>query len=164
MQDPKIYSPDKVNIHGEGPNPTTLKTCGKQVFKIVNEEGKLVSRSPPWFSTHAERKTKLNVAVYNVFHPDHLQLMIEHSRQIPRNSHIQRGGQFDFFSEGEMVGIGSRAPAGGAPGDCYRPYNTISANSLNDIDLLFNYTEVDMYLLPVILPNNFGMFRILQSS
>lgn len=91
---------------------------------------------------HAERNTKLDVAVYNAFHQDHLNLMIKHSKQIPRNSRIQRGAQFDFFSEGEMVGIGSRAPAGGAPADCYRQYDTVSARSLHDIDLLFNHAEV----------------------
>jgi hypothetical protein len=82
------------------------------------------------------------VAIYNVFHPDHLKLMIEHSKQIPRNSLIQRGCQFDFFSEGEMVGIGSRALAGGTPADCYRQYDTVSVRSLNGIDLMFNNAEV----------------------
>jgi hypothetical protein len=68
--------------------------------------------------------------------------MIDHSKQIPRRSVIKRGDQFAFFSEGEMLGIGTRAPAGGAPADCYAPYATINARSVNDIRLLFNHAEV----------------------
>jgi hypothetical protein len=68
--------------------------------------------------------------------------MIDHSKQLPRASLIKRGDQFAFFSEGEMLGIGSRAPAGGAPADCYAPYPTTNARSMNDICLLFNHAEV----------------------
>jgi hypothetical protein len=71
--------------------------------------------------------------------------MIEHSTKIPRNHTIKRGAKFAFFSEGEMVGIGSRVPAGGAPADCYRQYETVSARSLHDIDLLFNHAEVGVH-------------------
>lgn len=87
------------------------------------------------------------MAVYNAFLPSHLKRMIEHSKQIPRNAPIQRGSQFAFFSEGNMTGIGSRAPAGGAPADCYRQYKTVNARSLHDIDMLFNHAEVGTFKL-----------------
>jgi hypothetical protein len=45
-----------------------------------------------------------------------------------------------------MVGLGSCEPAGGASGDAYRAYKGMSANSLDDIDLLFNHAEVHLLL------------------
>jgi hypothetical protein len=69
-----------------------------------------------------------------------------HSKQLPRSRAIQRGNQFSYLSGGSMVGLGSREPAGGASGDAYRAYESMSASSLDDIDLLFNHAEVHLLL------------------
>ena len=46
-----------------------------------------------------------------------------------------------------MRGIGSRLPAGGSPANAYGAYDGTSADSLEDLDLLFNYAEVCDYCL-----------------
>lgn len=73
--------------------------------------------------------------------------MVNHSKKLSKIKPIKRGGQFQQFSQGQMRGIGSRLPAGGAPGDAYRAYEGTSADSLEDLDLLFNHAEVCDYCL-----------------
>jgi hypothetical protein len=45
-----------------------------------------------------------------------------------------------------MVGLGSREPSGSASSDAYRAYEGMSANSLDDINMLFNHAEVHLLL------------------
>ena len=72
-----------------------------------------------------------------------------HSKKLPRSRAIQRGSQFNYLSGGTMVGLGSREPAGGASGDAYRAYEGMSADSLDDIDLLFNHAEVHLHCFEI---------------
>lgn len=85
--------------------------------------------------------------MYNAFQEDHLKKMIDHSKKLSEIKLIKCGKQFLHFSEGHMRGIGSRFPAGGAPADAYRVYDGTSADSLEDLDLLFNHAEVCDYYL-----------------
>jgi hypothetical protein len=85
---------------------------------------------------------QIDIMVYNAFRPDHLARMLDHSKQLPRNRPIRRGKQFKKYSGGWMAGYGSRQPAGGAAADTYRAYSSMSADSVQDIDLLFNHAEV----------------------
>lgn len=84
----------------------------------------------------------MDVVVYGAFKAEHLERMVEHSKLIPRGNPIQRGQKFAFLSAGSMIGVGSRVPAGGAPADTYRGYDVMRAESLEDINLLFNHAEV----------------------
>ena len=72
--------------------------------------------------------------------------MIAHSKQLPRSRVIRRGNQFSYLSGGSMVGLGSRQPSGGPSSNAYRAYEGMSANSLDDIDMLFNHAEVHLLL------------------
>jgi hypothetical protein len=70
--------------------------------------------------------------------------MINHSKCLGRAQTIQRGKQFRYFTQGSMKGFGSREAAGGAPADAYRAYDTMSAETEHDIDILFNHAEVSL--------------------
>lgn len=59
---------------------------------------------------------------------------------------IKRGAKFEAWSYGKMVAIGSRQPAGGIPGDCYREYPELNGDTLEDIQALFTYAYVSCFL------------------
>lgn len=58
---------------------------------------------------------------------------------------IKRGAIFQAWDYGQMVAIGSRQPAGGIPGDCYREYPDMKADSVQDISKLFTYAYVSLF-------------------
>jgi hypothetical protein len=55
---------------------------------------------------------------------------------------MRRGGQFDFYGDGDMIANGSSAGMGGLGGSGYAPVSGIEATSLGGIDLIFNEVEV----------------------
>jgi hypothetical protein len=89
----------------------------------------------------------VDILLYNAFREDHLEKMVDHSKKSSKIKPIKRGEQFHHLSVGHMRGIGSRIPAGGAPGDAYRAYDGTSADSLEELDLLFNHAEVCDYVI-----------------
>jgi hypothetical protein len=91
----------------------------------------------------------VDILLYNAFQEDHLEKMVDHSKKLSKLKLIKQGEQFCHFSEGHMRGIGSCFPAGRAPADSYRVYKGISADSLEDLDLLFNHAEVCDYHLEI---------------
>lgn len=72
-----------------------------------------------------------------------------HSKKLPCSRAIRQGNQFKYLSGGTMVGLCSHELAGGASGDAYRAYEGMSANSLEDIDLLFNHAEVHFHCFEI---------------
>jgi hypothetical protein len=55
---------------------------------------------------------------------------------------VKRGGSHASWQYGSMVPVGSRIPQGGKPGDAYASYASMSADSIDDVDVMFNHAEV----------------------
>ena len=72
---------------------------------------------------------------------------MDHHNDLKNVKPLQRGQQFDFYSSGRMTALGTRAPAGGRPGDAYAMYHGMEAETLKGMTALFNHAEVQIYLI-----------------
>jgi hypothetical protein len=80
--------------------------------------------------------------LYEAFREDHLKKMLRYHAAQTKVKPLVRGQQFNYYSYGKMWVFGTRAAAGGAPGDALRMYEGISADTLDALNSMFNYAEV----------------------
>jgi hypothetical protein len=88
--------------------------------------------------------------MFGVFTDDEL-AMLQHKRnEFPRAAAVGRGGQFQPWKNGEMVGIGSRMPSGGRPGDTYTVYQGMEiVDDVNHIKKVFQHAKVSTFHEPI---------------
>lgn len=67
------------------------------------------------------------------------QTLLDHHTKIAEFKGIERGAKLKASEAGVMIGVGSRQPSGGLPGDGYREYDTMKGE---DIKTLFSYAYV----------------------
>jgi hypothetical protein len=84
--------------------------------------------------------------MFGVFTHDEL-VMLQHNRnEFPRATAVGRGGQFQPWKNGEMVGVGSRMPSGGRPGDTYTVYQGMEiVDDVNHIKKVFEHAKVSTF-------------------
>ncbi|KDR71175.1 hypothetical protein GALMADRAFT_75401 [Galerina marginata CBS 339.88] len=111
-------------------NDEILKTCGMQLFLIIEEETEKI----------------LDFWIYNAFSDDIFQRLVLHHSKLQTVKGLTRGSQFNFYSQGKMFPKGARAPMGGAPGDTYTFYTGMEAVTLKNIEALFDDAEDSMIL------------------
>lgn len=70
-----------------------------------------------------------------------------HHQELQNVKAINRGRQFDLYSEGQMFGRGARSAMGGMRGDAYVFYHGMDADQEQGIQALFNDAEVNIFLL-----------------
>lgn len=75
-------------------------------------------------------------------------LLRHHAQAVASAPSVHRGGSHESWRLGVMVPIGSRIPQGGRPGDAYASYGYMSAETPEQIDILFDQAEVaDFYFI-----------------
>jgi len=84
--------------------------------------------------------------MFGVFTDDEL-VMLQHNRnELPRAAAVGRGGQFQAWKNGEMLGFGSRMPSGGRPGDTYTVYQGMEImDDVNHIKKLFQHAKASTF-------------------
>ena len=80
--------------------------------------------------------------MFNAFPEAVLKTLIDHHEALQTIKGVDRGDQFESYSQGSMVPKGSRAPKGGAPGDSYTMYSGMDAVDEQSINALFDDAEV----------------------
>ncbi|KAJ7649390.1 hypothetical protein DFH06DRAFT_1135010 [Mycena polygramma] len=59
---------------------------------------------------------------------------------------LVRGQQFNYYSYGKMFAFGTRPGAGGGEGDALRMYEGIAADTVDQLNCMFNYAEESLIL------------------
>ncbi|KAJ3834551.1 hypothetical protein EV361DRAFT_1004669 [Lentinula raphanica] len=112
-----------------------IMRCGHQLLLVVDE-----------FEDTSDPNSKIidwasNVADFiwwNVFDEEKLAKLQDAVVESTGVSAVKRGAQFDNYSGGKMVPIGSRIGSGGRPGDTYTSYAGLEATTEKGLDILFN--------------------------
>ncbi|PPQ96188.1 hypothetical protein CVT26_004823 [Gymnopilus dilepis] len=89
----------------------------------------------------------LDFWTYNAFSEPVLEQLNCHHQALQTIKSIDRGKQFDTYTQGHMVAKGSRAPKGGSPGDAYTMYSGMGAVDEKSINALFDDAEDSMILV-----------------
>ncbi|KAK7055237.1 hypothetical protein R3P38DRAFT_2499179 [Favolaschia claudopus] len=126
---PKIFSPDELALQGciltaIKKEEAIVTRCGTQIIELCSADGKV-----------------LDVVVYGAFPQDVLERMKEHHHTPTKCKPLLRGSQFEGLGGGKMEAHGSALPKGGRGGSAYGPIAGFTANSLDDMDIIFNEVE-----------------------
>ncbi|KAJ7620016.1 hypothetical protein DFH06DRAFT_1174495 [Mycena polygramma] len=135
-----LYTPDDIRNRGykfEGyeRDEEVIARCGMQVTFIHDEKSDLL----------------VDVAVYEAFPDEVMQRFKAHQDTPTKCRPLTRGGQFDFYKAGEMIGHGSVAPMGGGKGSGYAPVTGFDAETTDGIDVIFNEVEAAAVMMVVLL-------------
>ncbi|KAJ7665153.1 hypothetical protein DFH06DRAFT_1323551 [Mycena polygramma] len=124
---PEVLHPDdpRLQIRFFQEDPARLARCGRHLLLFVDAD------------TDAIRDFYL----YGAFSPHELARMLQHHEDLTGIKPLTRGGQFEWYSPGQMIGIGPRVATGGAPGDALRLYEGMEARSAAGLNALFNHAE-----------------------
>jgi hypothetical protein len=90
--------------------------------------------------------------IFGAFTEEELQNLRKSRSSFPNSSGIDRGGQFQPWKNGEMLGIGSRMPSGGRKGDTYTVYRGMAIR--DDIEMvrkLFKYAKVRSQYITIMI-------------
>ncbi|KAJ6541741.1 hypothetical protein B0H19DRAFT_958923 [Mycena capillaripes] len=133
----KIYSPDNLRKRGLKfecieRDEEVIRRCGKQVLHFKNAKGNLI-----------------DIAVYEAFPPETMKVLKKHHHAKSKCRPMKRGGQFDFYGDGEMVVNGHSAGSGGLAASGYSAVAGFEAVSLAGIDIIFNEVEDAVLMLEV---------------
>ncbi|PPQ75845.1 hypothetical protein CVT26_001221 [Gymnopilus dilepis] len=109
-----------------------LERCGSLTYYICDEK---------------EPNKILDFWMFNAFPEAVLKTLIDHHEALQTIKGVDRGDQFESYSQGSMVPKGSRAPKGGAPGDSYTMYSGMDAVDEQSINALFDDAEDSMILV-----------------
>ncbi|KAJ3843301.1 hypothetical protein F5878DRAFT_638167, partial [Lentinula raphanica] len=112
-----------------------IARCGHQLLLVVDEfedTSDPNSKIIDWASKVAD------FIWWNVFDEEKLAKLQEAVVESTGVSAVKRGAQFDNYSGGKMVPIGSRIGSGGRPGDTYTSYAGLEATTEKGLDILFN--------------------------
>ncbi|KAJ3745205.1 hypothetical protein EV360DRAFT_90124 [Lentinula raphanica] len=139
-----MYHPDAVGKT----NPLTLqcvqvnedivRRCGHQLCLIVDEED-------PKTPTSQIVNWGMNVVDFvwfNPFNNETLAVLQDAVVESTGVSALKRGAQFESYSGGTMIPLGSRTASGGRPGDTYTSYAGLDATSEKGLDILFNQAAI----------------------
>ncbi|KAJ3535716.1 hypothetical protein NMY22_g6363 [Coprinellus aureogranulatus] len=110
-------------------NEDVIKRCGVQIFRILDKD------------TPGPNHVLRDFWVYKAFDDDTFKSLSEHVRRFSHYKGIVRGSQFETFTQGKMCPFGERTPRGGAPGDCHRLYDSMSAATPELVHCLFDNAE-----------------------
>ncbi|KDR77442.1 hypothetical protein GALMADRAFT_65655, partial [Galerina marginata CBS 339.88] len=125
-----ILHPTKLGLKKVEWNDKILENCGMQLFMIVE----------------AGTERILDFWIYNAFSEDNFNKLVQHHSRLQEVKSLDRGSQFNSYSQGKMFPKGARAPMGGAPGDTYTFYTGMEAVTLKGIESLFDDAEDSMIL------------------
>ncbi|KAJ6466591.1 hypothetical protein C8R47DRAFT_1078966 [Mycena vitilis] len=124
---PEVLHPDdpRLQIRFFKEDEARLKRCGRHLLLFVDAD------------TDAVRDFYL----YGAFADDVMARMLQHHEDLTGIKPLTRGGQFDWFTSGEMIGVGPRVATGGGPADALRLYEGMEARSAAGLNALFNHAE-----------------------
>ncbi|KAJ3709773.1 hypothetical protein C8R42DRAFT_729838 [Lentinula raphanica] len=114
-------------------NEDIVQRCGHQLCLIVDEEDPKTPTS------------KINVKDFIWWKPfdnDILAALQDAVVQSTGVGALKRGAQFDSYSGGKMVPLGSRTASGGRAGDTYTSYAGLDATTEKGLDILFNQAAI----------------------
>ncbi|KAJ3967149.1 hypothetical protein EV361DRAFT_871851 [Lentinula raphanica] len=132
-----MYHPDAIGktnpltLQCVQPNEDIVRRCGHQLCLIVDEEdpNTPMSQIVDWATVNQKANETLAV----------LQDAVVESTGV---SALKRGAQFESYSGGTMVPLGSRTASGGRAGDTYTSYAGLDATSEKGLDILFNQAAI----------------------
>ncbi|KAJ3722194.1 hypothetical protein C8R42DRAFT_641631 [Lentinula raphanica] len=139
-----MYHPDAIGktnpltLQCVQPNEDIVRRCGHQLCLVVDEEDPKtpMSQIVDWDT---------NVIDFVWFHPFNSETLAVLQDAVVEStgvSALKRGAQFESYSGGTMVPLGSRTASGGRAGDTYTSYAGLDATSEKGLDILFNQAAI----------------------
>ncbi|KAJ3521515.1 hypothetical protein NMY22_g12282 [Coprinellus aureogranulatus] len=110
-------------------NEDIVQRCGVQIFRILDRD------------TPGPNHSLRDFWMYNAFDKETFNSLSQHVRRFGNHKGLVRGRQFDTFTQGKMCPFGERSPKGGAPGDCHRLYDSMSAATPDMVHCLFDNAD-----------------------
>ncbi|PPQ72972.1 hypothetical protein CVT26_014517 [Gymnopilus dilepis] len=123
---PVIHPKHDLHLKDIRCSPDILKRCGSMTYYFFDEN---------------DPDTVLDFFSYGAFPEKVLEKLISHHQRLQTVKSLKRGKQFNTYSQGQMFPKGSRAPAGGIPGDAYTMYKGLEAVDETSIEALFDDAE-----------------------
>ncbi|KAJ3832122.1 hypothetical protein F5878DRAFT_666857 [Lentinula raphanica] len=139
-----MYHPDAIGktnpltLQCVQPNEDIVRRCGHQLCLIVDEED-------PKTPTSQIVDWATNVIDFVWFHPFNSETLAVLQHAVVEStgvSALKRGAQFESYSGGTMIPLGSRTASGGRAGDTYTSYAGLDATSEKGLDILFNQAAI----------------------
>ncbi|KAJ7821727.1 hypothetical protein B0H13DRAFT_1920547 [Mycena leptocephala] len=121
----------KLNLRFIEADPARIERCGRHLVWIIDQD----------------TDEKIDFVLFEAFSEEHLKLMLEYHALLTKVQPVVRGQQFNYYTHGKMYPHGAHAGSGGADGDALRLYEGISANTLQDLNCMFNYAEELLILI-----------------
>jgi hypothetical protein len=90
----------------------------------------------------ADHRFQHDFYLFNTFAPNVLQKLLKHHEELTGIEPLTRGRQFNWFTPGQMIGIGPRVACSGGDGDALRLYEGMEAATEAGLNALFNHAEV----------------------
>ncbi|KAJ7807733.1 hypothetical protein B0H13DRAFT_2482759 [Mycena leptocephala] len=112
-------------------DPVRIKECGRHLVWIVDEE----------------TNEKIDFVLFKAFSEEHLKLMMAYHKDLTKVQPVVRGQQFNYYTHGKMFPFGTRHGSGGGDGDALRMYEGISADTIDELNCMFNYAEEMLILI-----------------
>ncbi|KAJ3964487.1 hypothetical protein EV361DRAFT_873970 [Lentinula raphanica] len=126
--DVKVFHYDNIVSH-----------CGHQLMLVLDQhrDPSVIDQSLVDWKTVHEKKV-IDFAWWNPLDDDMLSILQDNVVESTSVQAVKRGGQFQTFSSGKMVPVGSRIPSGGRPADAYTSYSGLEASTQDGLEILFN--------------------------
>ncbi|KAJ3831235.1 hypothetical protein F5878DRAFT_667770 [Lentinula raphanica] len=142
-----VGSTDPIKLHGLEPDPTILARCGHQLLLVLDKfrDPSVKDQSLVVWKT-VRQQNVVDFMWWNPFDDEMLSILQDNVVESTGVQAVKRGGQFQTFSSGKMVPVGSRIPSGGRPGDSYTSYSGLEASTQNGLDILFNQAATSIIM------------------
>ncbi|KAJ3752741.1 hypothetical protein EV360DRAFT_88447 [Lentinula raphanica] len=148
-----LFHPDSVGttnpitLRGLEPDPDIIAHCGHQLLLVLNEhrDPSITNQSIVDWKTARDKKI-IDFIWFGAFDNEMLSILQDNVVESTGVQAVKHGGQFQTFTSGKMVPVGSRIPSGGRPGDSYTSYSGLEASSQNGLDILFNQAATSVIM------------------
>ncbi|KAJ3771967.1 hypothetical protein FB446DRAFT_789143 [Lentinula raphanica] len=148
-----LFHPDSIGIsnpislRGLESDPDIVARCGHQLLLVLDQhcDPSIMNQSVVDWKTAREKKV-IDFIWYGSLDDDMLSILQDNVVESTGVQAVKRGGQFQTFSSGKMVPVGSRLPSGGRPGDSYTSYSGLEASTQNGLDILFNQAATSVIM------------------
>ncbi|KAJ7606585.1 hypothetical protein DFH06DRAFT_1019197, partial [Mycena polygramma] len=129
---PPVYlaTDPKLRLRFIEADPERIKRCGQHIVWIVDQA----------------TNCKIDFVYYEAFSEQHLEKMLGYHDLLTQVKPLVRGQQFNYYSYGKMFAFGTRPGAGGGEGDALRMYEGIAADTVDQLNCMFNYAEESLIL------------------
>ncbi|KAJ3757489.1 hypothetical protein EV360DRAFT_26931, partial [Lentinula raphanica] len=121
-----------IKLHSLEPDPAIISRCGHQLLLVLDK--------------YRDPSNVVDFAWWNPFDDYTLSILQDNVVESTGVQAVKRGGQFQTFSSGKMIPIGSRIPSGGRPGDSYTSYSGLDASTQSGLDILFNQAATSVIM------------------